>query len=45
MPVEAILPLAVFGIMLVIWIALPARSGDNDLGNRVRVFLFRWRRH
>ena len=45
MPVEAILPLAVFGSMLVIWIVLPPQRGDNDLGNRVRDFLLRRRWH
>ena len=39
MPIEAILPLVVFGVMLVLWIVLPSRAGENDLGDKIRSLL------
>jgi hypothetical protein len=36
MPVEAILPLIVFGILLLLWIVLPGRPGEVDLGKKIR---------
>ena len=39
MPIEAIVPLVVFGAMLVLWIALPSRTGENDLGDKIRSLL------
>ena len=39
MPVEAILPLAVFGTLMLLWIVLPGREGEEDIGSRIRGFL------
>ena len=39
MPIEAILPPVVFGAMLVLWIVLPSRTGENDLGDKIRSLL------
>ena len=39
---EAMLPGVVFALMFVIWVVLPARPGDRDLGSRIRNLL--WRR-
>lgn len=33
---EAVLPGAVFTTMFVLWIALPNRSDEPDLGSRIR---------
>ena len=44
MPLEAILPLSVFGILLILWIVLPARVGEDDLGARIRNLLVGRRR-
>ena len=45
MPVEAILPFAVFGTLLILWILLPNRSGEDDLGSKIRNFLLKRRRN
>ena len=42
MPVEAILPLIVFGCLLLLWIVLPGRPGEDDFGSKIRDML--WRR-
>ena len=33
---EAALPAAVFGTLFVLWVVLPIRSGDADLGSKIR---------
>ena len=42
MPVEVWLPLAVFGGLFLLWVALPSRPGDTDLGSKIRDLV--WRR-
>ncbi len=44
MPVEAILSLTVFGSLLVLWVLLPDRAGDDDFGAKLRRFLLGRRR-
>ncbi len=44
MPLEAILPLSVFGSLLILWIVLPGRVGEDDLGARIRNLLVGRRR-
>ena len=39
---EATLPGAVFGALFLLWIAIPNRSGEGDLGSKIRDLL--WRR-
>ena len=39
---EAVLPAAVFGTLFILWIALPSRAGEVDLGSKIRQ-LFRRR--
>ena len=39
---EAVLPGVVFTLMFVIWVALPPRQGEEDLGSRVRNLLKGW---
>ena len=39
MPVEAILPLIVFGSLLLLWIVLPGRPGEHDFGSKIRDIL------
>ena len=41
MPVEAILPLIVFGSLLSLWVVLPGRPGEDDFGSRIRDLLLR----
>ena len=41
MPVEAILPLIVFGSLLSLWVVLPGRPGEDDYGSRIRNLLLR----
>lgn len=41
MPVEAILPLIVFGSLLLLWIVLPSRPGEHDFGSKIRDVLLR----
>ncbi len=38
---EAALPAAVFGTLLVLWIVLPPRDGEQDIASRVRDWIFR----
>ena len=38
---EATLPVVVFGILLVVWVALPARPGESDIGSKIRDLLRR----
>ena len=45
MPIEAILPLTVFGTLLILWIALPGRVGEDDLGAKIRNLLLGRRRN
>jgi hypothetical protein len=33
---EATLPTVVFGILLVLWVAIPAPEGESDLASRLR---------
>lgn len=33
---EAVLPGVVFTLLFVVWVALPPRSGEADLGSRLR---------
>ena len=42
MPVEAILPLIVFGCLQLLWIVLPGRPAEDDFGSKIRDML--WRR-
>ena len=39
---EALLPSLVFGTLLVVWIVLPPRPDESDLGSKIRKIL--WRR-
>jgi len=40
---EAALPAVVFGTLLVIWVLLPPRDGEEDLASRIRERIFRRR--
>lgn len=33
---EAVLPGVVFSLLLVVWVAIPPRDGESDLGSRLR---------
>lgn len=33
---EAVLPGVVFSLLFVVWVALPARPGESDLGSKLR---------
>ena len=33
---EATLPTVVFGTLFVVWVVLPGRAGENDLGSKIR---------
>jgi hypothetical protein len=33
---EAVLPGVVFTTLFIVWVALPARSGETDLGSKLR---------
>jgi len=39
---EATLPAVVFGILFVVWVVLPSRPGQEDLGSKIRNRL--WKR-
>jgi hypothetical protein len=39
---EATVPGLIFALLLVLWIAIPGRPGEDDLGSRIRGRL--WRR-
>ena len=39
---EATVPGLIFSLLLVLWIAIPARPGEEDLGSRIRGRL--WKR-
>ena len=41
MQVEAILPLIVFGSLMLLWIVLPSRPGEHDFGSKIRDVLLR----
>ena len=36
---EATLPSVVFGTLFIVWVVLPGRSGETDLGTRIRDLL------
>ena len=38
---EAVLPAAVFGTLFLLWIILPNRPGEIDLGSKIRDILRR----
>ncbi len=40
---EATLPVFVFGVLLVLWVALPGRPGEVDLATKIRDRLTRRR--
>ena len=33
---EATLPAVVFGLLFILWVVLPAPSGEDDLASRIR---------
>ena len=33
---EAVLPGVVFTLLFIVWVALPPREGETDLGSRIR---------
>ena len=41
MAIDFVVPAVVFSILFVLWVALPARPGEVDLGTRVRGEWFR----
>ena len=38
---EATLPAVVFGLLFLVWVALPPRPGESDIGSRIRGLLRR----
>ena len=38
---EVTLPAVVFGVLFILWIALPGHSDEEDLGSKIRNFITR----
>ena len=36
MAIEIVLPAVVFSILFILWVVLPARPGEVDLGSKIR---------
>ncbi len=38
---EATLPTVVFGILFIVWVAIPPKTGEEDIASKIRDFITR----